>query len=151
MLIHGPADIATVAFVARHIPEAIVSAPEEEQLKQWLLELHQSAEKRHELADACRSVAVSEFGISERREKLDSHIAVAINMPYRKTIRYHERKDGANLDESALVSFLTQENLGPEFVMLDVGAHHGSSAKHFASSGWTIFRQTMEVCPTLIQ
>lgn len=48
------------------------------------------------------------------------------------------RDDGASLDETELVSKLFEDDKNPK-VMLDVGAHRGTSAKYFKGDDWRIF------------
>ncbi len=47
------------------------------------------------------------------------------------------RDDGAHLDETLLVSVLLEPEAKPG-VMIDVGAHHGSSFRPFHRAGWAI-------------
>ena len=49
------------------------------------------------------------------------------------------RDAAAHLDETAVVSNLLTERSGPQYVMLDVGAHFGTSAQYFHKLGWTIY------------
>ncbi|MEL6755761.1 MAG: FkbM family methyltransferase [Pseudomonadota bacterium] len=49
------------------------------------------------------------------------------------------RDDHAQLDETAVVAELLKDRVGSEFVMLDVGAHIGTSAAYFDDLDWTIY------------
>ena len=48
------------------------------------------------------------------------------------------RDKHAHLDETAVVAELLKERVGNEHIMLDVGAHVGTSAAYFDNLGWTI-------------
>lgn len=48
------------------------------------------------------------------------------------------REDARSVDETEVVSHLLQNRTGRKHVMLDVGAHRGSSAQYFDKLGWSI-------------
>lgn len=48
------------------------------------------------------------------------------------------REQHAQLDETAVVAELMKERRGAHHIMLDVGAHVGTSAEYFHDHGWTI-------------
>lgn len=50
----------------------------------------------------------------------------------------YPRSAEASVDETEVISKLFAESSGSGRVMIDVGAHFGSSAKYFADSGWTV-------------
>ena len=51
----------------------------------------------------------------------------------------YEREAHAYLDETKIISFLLGPSSEIEPVMIDVGAHFGSSAQHFVDKGWRIY------------
>lgn len=48
------------------------------------------------------------------------------------------RESGAHVDETRVVSLVLEDSREPECIMLDVGAHFGTSASYFDALGWTI-------------
>lgn len=48
------------------------------------------------------------------------------------------RELGAHVDETKVVSVLLHDRHGPDCLMLDVGAHYGTSAGYFEKLGWKI-------------
>ena len=48
------------------------------------------------------------------------------------------RRDNADVDETGVVAYLYSNERGRDHVMLDVGAHFGTSASYFDALGWTI-------------
>ncbi|MGD2133708.1 MAG: FkbM family methyltransferase [Maricaulaceae bacterium] len=55
-----------------------------------------------------------------------------------KVLSGYSRENHAHLDETQAVASALADRRGPEHVMLDVGAHCGTSAVHFEPFGWTI-------------
>jgi len=138
LLVHGPTRIATVSYVAEHLPGAVVSTPQADAVAAWLSGMMDSEQARHTLAQDCRTLALSEFSLAERRHKLRELLAGAAREPYRNYLRYCQQEEQTTLDESLLVSTLTGDDCGSAFVMLDVGAHRGSSMRPFLERGWSI-------------
>lgn len=54
------------------------------------------------------------------------------------TLPYHPRSFHSNVDETAVVAKLLSDRDGRQHVMLDVGAHVGTSAEYFDALGWSI-------------
>jgi FkbM family methyltransferase len=52
---------------------------------------------------------------------------------------YFERVERAGVDETKVVAQLAGADRGEEHIMLDVGAHIGTSASYFAELGWSIY------------
>lgn len=50
-----------------------------------------------------------------------------------------ERLAHAKLDETQIISTMLKGSLDTPRIMLDIGAHRGTSARHFAGKGWKIF------------
>lgn len=48
------------------------------------------------------------------------------------------RAEHAHLDETAIVADLLKDRIGASHVMLDIGAHVGSSTAYFLALGWTV-------------
>lgn len=52
--------------------------------------------------------------------------------------RAHAREDHIRVDETEVVARMLRSRTGRSHIMLDVGAHFGTSASYFAALGWTI-------------
>ncbi len=50
-----------------------------------------------------------------------------------------DREQHVRVDETALIADLLSDRRGRNHVMIDVGAHFGTSASHFDKLGWSIF------------
>lgn len=72
------------------------------------------------------------------RMALPAAISGLTEPPPRADLADMSRADSANVDETAAVAKLLETLHGPQHVMLDVGAHFGSSAAYFDRLGWTI-------------
>lgn len=138
LLVHGPSSTATVAYMDRHLPACVVNLPETQAIASWLLRLINSNQARQTLAESCRALAIEAFSLAERREKLATLLTSAASEAYQGPMRDYLRKEQASLDESAFVSELVREKSGAEFVMLDVGAHRGSSLEPFLDRNWSV-------------
>ncbi|GAB5495481.1 MAG: hypothetical protein Phyf2KO_05610 [Phycisphaerales bacterium] len=77
--------------------------------------------------------------IGERNQAHDSGSAVATATAPREAIEPSQDKPdpAKNIDESALVEELFRADTGPG-VMIDVGAHFGSTTKPFLEMGWKV-------------
>ncbi|MCC5997012.1 MAG: FkbM family methyltransferase [Oceanicaulis sp.] len=51
----------------------------------------------------------------------------------------HAQEAHAYVDETAVVAELHSHRKGPKHVMVDVGAHFGTSARYFCKLGWTLY------------
>lgn len=138
LLVHGPGDVATVAIARRLVPVSVVDVAEQDAIEDWLSDYLASGTKRADLADLGRRVAEREFRLDDRRLALHAIILQAADGPGTGIIRYHERSEAAHIDEAAMVANLFTELPQDGRVMIDVGAHHGSSLRPFALMGWSV-------------
>jgi FkbM family methyltransferase len=138
LLVHGPSDVATVAIARRLIPASVVDVPEQDVVEEWLEECLASATKRSDLAAQARQAAEQEFRLGDRRLTLHEAVFKAADGPGTGIIRYHERSESAHIDEAAMVASLFADMPQGDRVMIDVGAHHGSSLRPFALMGWSV-------------
>jgi hypothetical protein len=70
LLLHGPADIATVREIHRELPECVVDQPDMESVRKWLQTMVDSRNARLNLGKRCRELALARFSITERRAEL---------------------------------------------------------------------------------
>lgn len=54
------------------------------------------------------------------------------------TLIEHPRRAQAHLDETRIIAHLMQDRQGADHIMIDVGAHFGTSASFFEALGWTV-------------
>ena len=103
-----------------------------------------SGKLRRTWAEKGRNTAISIHDVRRLREKLRAKIA---NMSKSESAESeastavtsaYPRSAEASLDETEVVSKIFAEVSGLGKVMIDVGAHYGSSAKYFADLGWTV-------------
>lgn len=141
LLVHGPEELPTVDYVKTHKCGSIVTSDKLEDLKDAIRGLV-SEPARAALAARARAVAIQDHDIRKKRDNLRMDInAVASSAPDPSESQQaltppYPRAADARVDETQVISTLFPN--GTDFVMVDVGAHVGSSAKYFADKGWTI-------------
>ncbi len=138
LLVYGPRGICTVDMMRDMIPETVVSEEGSGHVADWLRKLSTSHEAYKSLGAACRKLASNQFNIHVRRGQFNEILQTASTSSQLQHLAYASREEGVNLDESELVSLLTNEWTGSTFTMLDVGAHRGSSAEPFVKKGWRV-------------
>ena len=131
----GPRDVGTMALLQRLDVGERVTTDDIEEIEDALERLAGSPEARFEQARRAQAVAFERFNVVDVRKRF----ARAVE-PF--AAAHHTGEFGrplhANVDETAIVASLLAERRGPDHVLLDVGAHTGSSAAHFNRLGWTI-------------
>ena len=131
----GPKDAGTiVAMAALDVGERLTVA-NERLIGQTLRRLAASSDERFDLARRGQAVAFSRFNLSQTRQAFASSVC--------RVARAHQageypRDLHAHVDETDVIASLVGDRRGPGHVMLDVGAHSGSSAIHFDPLGWTV-------------
>lgn len=139
LLVYGPAEVATVAYMQTHLPEAVVSISEPAMLEQHLRELVSSTAVRQDLSKKCRKLAAEFFLLSDQQAKLRNAVLEACREPFTYEIRRAARSEHLQIDESLIAAALLPHEPAPDKVMIDVGAHYGSSLRAFADRSWQIF------------
>jgi FkbM family methyltransferase len=135
LLAVGPADVGTIATLdALDVGERVIVA-DEELIGKALRRLAASPQLRFELARRAQAIAFSLFDVGQTRRAFESTVS-RVAVAHRAG--EYPRDLHAHVDETAVVASLLRERLGAGHVMLDVGAHTGSSAVHFDRLGWTI-------------
>ena len=143
LLVHGPKGLPTVDLVAERECGSVVSSSDLGQLKSALRGLVSKPE-RDRLSARARAAATADHDIRKLRESLRVDITdVAAPNPnssesaHALTAAYPPAAN-VRVDETEVVSTLFPSGDGRDRVMIDVGAHVGSSAKYFAAKGWTV-------------
>lgn len=84
--------------------------------------------------ERARDAAEQYFGVNSWSALADSILEV----PEETILGPCPRSAAASVDESRVVDRMLAMRSGPENVMLDVGAHHGSSLSHFIARQWRV-------------
>ena len=142
--VHGPVGLPTVDHVIAHDCASVALEESVDCVVKELRQLVLSDKLRETWAQKGRNTALAIHDVRRLREKLRDKIA---NMSKPESVESeastavtsaYPRSAGASLDETEVVSKIFAEISGSGRVMIDVGAHYGSSAKYFADMGWTV-------------
>lgn len=131
----GPDDVSTMIAMAELGVGERVTLADEELIGETLRRLAASPEARFELAQRAQAVAFSLFDVRQTRQAFEAGVG-RVAAAHRSG--EYPRDLHAHVDEGAVVSSLLEDRRGPSHVMIDVGAHRGSSAIHFDRLGWRI-------------
>lgn len=131
----GPEDVGTIATMAALDVGERVTAPDPAQIVDALRRLAASPELRFELGRRGQSVAFSQFDVHQTRSAFEATVGRAAAAHHTGD---YPRDIHANVDETAVVASILGNRRGRSHVMLDVGAHRGSAAIHFARLGWAV-------------
>jgi FkbM family methyltransferase len=129
----GPDDIGTIATLAALDVGERVTHPDEALIGRTLRRLAASPDVRFELARRAQDLAFSLFGVAQTRQAFEATVGRVARAHH--TAEY-PRDLHAYVDETAVVASLLDSRRGADHVMLDVGAHTGSSVVHFERLGW---------------
>lgn len=143
ILAAGPRGNATIDLVDMAGAGLVVNVGNVGALAQELADFIASPTRRRDLADAARVLAATQFDIGPIRADFTRVLrdtAIPTALPHMVLTDTYPREAQARLDETALVALLT-DAWGPRDsrVMLDVGAHFGSSSQYFVDRGWRCF------------
>ncbi|MEQ8558532.1 MAG: FkbM family methyltransferase [Henriciella sp.] len=137
LLAVGPKDVATIQTVARNEAGVVVDKNSRTAVIEAIEALAVSPERRYALAQKAQEVAFTVFDVNRARKKLIN--ALQESKMQSDISKYtYSRPDGARVDETEVVSILMADRKGADHVMIDVGAHYGTSANYFAKLGWTV-------------
>ena len=140
LLAVGPADLATMQMLEKLDCGLRVTTNSIDDVVAALSELAKSPARRFGLAHHARQVAFRQFNIVEARKKFVETLSAA--SVDKRTPKLHTTEEarsvGAHVDETAVVAHMLSERRGSNHVMIDVGAHVGTSASYFEKLNWTI-------------
>ncbi|ODA68655.1 hypothetical protein A7A08_00487 [Methyloligella halotolerans] len=132
---HGPREVATIDYIAQTGAAVVVDEPEIASLKSALRELAADPFRRLDLAEEAQAYVFKHH----RLDRLQSELRAVLVEAAASEPREAPRELHAQVDETAVVSELLSERRGAGHFMLDVGAHHGTSANYFDQLGWRIY------------
>lgn len=137
VLAYGPKGLQTIDYLAGRKVAKVVSAPDVELLKAALTELMKNKHMREALGKTSRAHAFDIFDLAKQRNKMTAALR-EISQSWAPPSSAIARQRKAQFDECQFVfeALGARNNKG---VMIDVGAHVGSSLIAFAKTGWDIW------------
>ncbi|HCY54932.1 MAG TPA: hypothetical protein DF715_05210, partial [Oceanicaulis sp.] len=140
LIAHGPAETATIAYLKQQDCAMVVETPDARAVAEAIMELVNRPDLAASLIGKARQVAFENHNIFRIRSQFASALISASKRARPQQLPPAEilRTQQAHVDEAGVVAHLLSARKGPEHVMLDVGAHFGTSAQYFDELGWTI-------------
>jgi FkbM family methyltransferase len=137
VLAHGPAGLQTIDYLAQQDFAKVVSEPNMDMLKSALTDLIKDKHMRESLGRGSREHAFDVFNLAKQRNKMTAALR-DISQQWTPPGSVIARNKKAQFDECKFVyeALGARNNKG---VMIDVGAHVGSSLIAFAKAGWNIW------------
>jgi FkbM family methyltransferase len=137
LLAVGPQDIATLRYLDEIDCGVRIFEPSVSAIAQEIVKLAESPARRLELAQHAQRVAFERHDVRVIREKLRRLLSNAASQSSDETTEFSLSQSVA-VDETEVIAHLMRDQRGKENIMLDVGAHVGTSAAPFARLGWRI-------------
>ncbi|PKP81497.1 MAG: hypothetical protein CVT79_10460 [Alphaproteobacteria bacterium HGW-Alphaproteobacteria-18] len=138
LIAHGPSDAATISYLQENECALVVDEPDVNKLKAGIRGLICDTSSAKRLADKARVIAFSKHNLGDIRNRFRDAIVNASRYEVLGPQPGLERSKNAHVDETAVVALMLSERTGRQHVMLDVGAHFGTSAQYFDELGWSI-------------
>lgn len=150
---HGPPDQATIKYLTQFDAAHICTSTDEAVVEGAITQLVGNPFRQLDLAERGQAVAFLRRHIDDARADLKAALSAASKadpgarayvaaIPERpsqaRTSLEFGRDENVGVDETEVVADLLKEKRGPHNVMIDVGAHYGTSAKYFNDLNWTI-------------
>lgn len=136
LLAVGPKDIATMQYLEEIDCGVRVREKDSDLIQAAVRKLVDSPTYRVDLATQAQQVAFKSHNIYGIRDKLTKLLREAATME--GVPPEFSALDKANIDETAAIARIASNRRGNEHVMVDVGAHVGSSASPFVDLGWRV-------------
>ncbi|MFV3131456.1 FkbM family methyltransferase [Niveispirillum sp. KHB5.9] len=141
LLAIGPEENATIELIAGTGCGAVISSADASKVGGALAAFAQDGEYRANLIEAARRVALEQFDINRTRQAFTAALAAIADPappPYDVVTDIHPRSAQAHLDETEVIAVLSDGwPAATDRIMLDVGAHVGSSSQYFIDRGWS--------------
>ena len=141
-LAHGPRGIATIDYLAEHGCALIIDSADKIEIENQLLKTISDIKFREKISSKAKKFVLSAHNIAAKREEFMTHIRNTIGSDNKDLpigIPTYTRSAAATVDETSLISKISELSGISEGVMIDVGAHRGSSLGPFYRRGWNIF------------
>lgn len=139
LLAVGPRDVATMAALAEHNVGVCVTQEGVGAIANAVRALAASPTQRRALGEKGREIAFQHFNVFTARQSLARVLSAATRGPAPSLgdVSEEARADGAHVDETAVIARLLSNRKGRRHMMIDVGAHVGTSAAYFHRLGWS--------------
>jgi len=138
LLMHGPSEVATIAYMENQDCAVIVNQPSEDKLKAAIAKLVKDEKEQKHLIENARSLAFEKHNLNITRDRLYSKLkSLSLKSQNIFSFKSFDRQDAAKLDETNII-FELSTHMGPK-TMIDVGGHSGGSSREFAKKKWNIF------------
>ena len=134
---HGPREVATIDLLTAADCAITVTDPDVSAICRAISKLMASPFERFELALKAQVYAFNHHNLTDKQSAFMTQLSKAAQAP--ATLPGYSRAQEAHVDETGVVAFLQKKKTGAEWVMVDVGAHFGTSAKYFHHLGWRIY------------
>ena len=150
VLVYGPMEVATVAYAAEIDGTQVVGDRNPDQLKAAIVELIGDPERAKAMGKAAQAHAFTHHSASRVQTYFYGLLRSAARQPHAPVpgptlvpiqsavLGPFERDRHAHFDETQFIAkLLTGKGAGS--TMIDVGAHHGGSLRHFVGDGWKVY------------
>ncbi|MEO9971925.1 MAG: FkbM family methyltransferase [Hyphomonadaceae bacterium] len=137
VLAYGPLQLETLSYLHRNKLSKTVSDPDVPQLEAAIEQLIDQPDLRRQLGRIGREHAVRVFNFENIKTGLIEQMQSLVPPSARLFGQIFERSAVARLDEGQLIADLLRAPERPG-VMIDVGAHLGSSLMPFVRSDWSV-------------
>ena len=137
VLAYGPRETAAMDLLVTHNLAACVNQPSLNALRDAISSLVRDKTARDTLAYRGRNWVVANRDVNRIAGTFAKILSAAVDAGGRA----HQslgREHHASVDETAVVAHLMQARTGRKHIMVDVGAHVGTSARYFHKLDWTI-------------
>ncbi len=140
LLAIGPSDVATISALEKYDAGLRVTENSSDAIFNALKTLAAAPERRREIGEKGQQIAFQHFNVIKARQKMSEVLTASARETARENGDFieEERDVGAHVDETAVVARLLSNRRGRGHVMIDVGAHVGTSAAYFHKLGWAI-------------
>jgi FkbM family methyltransferase len=135
----GPREANGIDYVLSRDLGCCVTDRDPGKLAEALRRLGTDADYRNELAQKAQAWAVENLDLGHTSKRFQTILRKTADRAAKRIplLGPYSRDQQARIDEAEAIARLVAP-LERGGVILDVGAHHGSSLKHFAEAGWTV-------------
>ena len=150
---HGPLEQATIRFLKQYEAAQICASFDCAALEDAIAQLVENPFRQLDLAERGQAVAFLRRHIDDARADFKAALSTAsmsdtgasapvagaqdAEAQFRKRFEF-TRNDSVSINENQVIAELFKNRRGPQNVMIDVGAHYGTSANYLDKLNWTI-------------
>lgn len=137
LLAVGPREVATMEILEKYECGVRITSFDAAEIARAIADLAASPEKRLYLGRHAQRIAFENFSITAVRMAFQNAIVRAADGGALELNEYR-REAQAHVDETGVVARLLRSRQGRRHLMIDVGAHFGTSAAYFRKLDWTV-------------